>query len=1483
MKNPLHPPPAPPAFADGKLVPEESSNPFSRLFFSWLGPFLAVGFSRPLQKEDFWTLPNSRLTGHLTERVEHSFYRRCPPEERPTFIRDPAAGPQASGVSRQSSVSSETQHAEDEKQEDKATAEATSKRKAHSTPPETTKSGKPRKYDANLAIALHNVFWVQWWTAGIFKLFSDTLNTCTPLVNQVLLTWLTQSFVYLRANEEERAVMSKPQGIGYGIGLAFGIFAMQEVSSLLSNHYQMIAMTNGLCLRTSLIGAIFRKSLRLSGRARNEHSVGQITTMISTDATRLDRNSWTLHNLWIAPIQIALGIGLLIRNIGVAALVGLGVLIIGFPIQLMLAKVMFAQRKKGVVLTDQRVRMSNEVLSGIRLIKYFAWESFYSHHVGDLREQEIRTIRRLAAARSVLIGVVTVVPIIATVLSIVTYSLISDSFDVAIVFSSVQFLGIIRLPLTLLPLVLASVTDALVALGRISKFLRAEELEVPYLVDNDAADAIAVDGDFTWETVRKASDESPKFGHGRSGQRSGKGSRKSSPSRADKRKEKEKRKGKGKDSVLPTVTDGTEGEVEKGKKAEEEKPFALNALKLNIPKGSFVAIVGRVGSGKSSLLQALIGEMRKNRGDCVFSSTAAYVPQTAWIMNATLRQNVTFGEEDDETKFREIIRASCLEPDLGMLPNGEETEIGEKGINLSGGQKARVSLARAAYSGADIVLMDDSLSAVDAYVGKTLLDTLLLNGPLATKTRVLVTHTLHVLDRTDYIYVMDEGQIVEQGTYADLMANGPAFSRLMEEYGSLDRQDDDVVAATKKKRAAADAKAAEAGLDAKVPVKATQGLMQEEERMTGAVDWSVYMRYFRFCGGVMVFPLVLMWIVLAQGAQVGNTLFLGFWTSSTISGFSQSDYIGTYTALGVGSGLFTFLLSLTISLASLTGGLRMYKTAFTAVVRSPVSFFDTTPLGRIMSRLSKDQDTIDTELSIIAIQLFSTASNVFGTAGLVFYTFPYLGIIFAPMIILYYSAALYYRRSSVEAKRIDSLLRSLLYASYSETLTGLSTVRAYRWQDRFVNKSNEGLDQENRAYYMTIAIQRWLAVRLDVLGNILILGICLFAAGFRSSVDPSKIGVVLSYTLSITQMFSTMVSTYAQNEQNFNAVERVLYYTDLPSEGAATTPDDPPPSWPAHGEIKFKDVEMAYRPGLPPVLKGVSFDVKPGEKVRRHRRAYGRRQELAPTGALSDCQRPSGAIEIDNVDIAKIGLDTLRERLALVPQDSLLFKGTLRDNIDPQNTRTDAELLDSLRRAWLLPKEGTPVDATTEAKFSLDSPVSDEGSNYSAGEKQLLALCRALVKNSRIIVLDEATSSVDVETDAKVQRTIQTEFSSSTLLCIAHRLNTIVYYDRILVMDAGKVVEYDSPLALFDRPDSVFRSLCNEANLSRQDVLRIRASVQAGGRGALSLVPSALPSAVPSAVPSIHEKAEPAVGATEPPPTAVAEVMPESGASQPYL
>ncbi|KAJ7580556.1 multidrug resistance-associated ABC transporter [Mycena floridula] len=1403
MYNPLRPPPAPPAFGAGKVVPEEQSSFLSRLVFGWLSPFLGVGFSRPLEKEDLWELPPGRLTASITGKVERNFYALCPPEKRPAFLRD-----SSEPILEEKSVPGSN---------------------VKPTPAISEPSSKDGKapIDFTLLKALHQTFFYSWWTAGVFQLLSDTLKTTTPLLNKVLLTWLTESYVWFRLSPEEQSegvaagLISQPRGIGYGIGLAFALFAMQEVASLMTNHCMQIGMRNGLLARTAVIGNIFRKSLRLSGKARLDHSVGQITTLISTDATRFDHLTSLGHHLWVSPIQIVIGFGLLIGTLGYSALVGLGVLIVGLPIQLVLVTIMFSQRAKAVKVTDSRVRLITEVLQGIRLIKLYGWENFYISRIEAMRVQEISAVRKYSISTAALIGLFICLPTIATIMSFITYSLSGHNLTVAVIFTSLQFFNIIRIPLILFPMVLSLLADSFVAMGRISKFLTAEELEDHYTLDTDAKLAISViDGDFTWETAGKPVEpalqeeqEDPwrkALKKKEDKARIKKEKQEEKKEKARVKKEKRDQKKAGKENVLPVTN---EKAVEAGPETvdpEPEKPFVFTNLNLSIQRGAFIGIVGTVASGKSSILQALIGEMRRTRGQVVFGAPVAYVPQTPWIRNVSVRNNILFGQAEDEDRLWDVIDSCSLRPDLDSLPQGLETEIGEKGINLSGGQKSRISLARAAYSSAEIILLDDPLSAVDAHVGRAIVDRCLLNGPLAHKTRVLVTHALHVLDKMDYIYVVDDGEIKEEGTYEDLMADSRLFSRIMDEYGSLEDH--------KGKQGQVGLIVAKESGDK--PLSAA--LMQDEERNVGAVSWDIYRRYLRYAGSSFIWATILFFLTtVGQAAQVGDSLVLGFWTAESIPGFTTGQYMALYAALGIANGILAFMLSIAFSLAGLISALALFRKALHSVLRSPLSFFDTTPMGRILSRLSKDQDTLDTELPMVFMQFVLSFASVIGTVFLVFYTFPLLGIIFAPMLLFYSYAQAYYRRTSVEVKRLDSVLRSTLYSSYAETLTGLPTIRAYNEVDRAVRDAESGLDQENRAYYMTVSIQRWLSVRLDLCGNVLILGIALFAAGYRLHVNPAKIAVVLSYTLGITQLFSEMVSQFAHIEQTMNAVERVLVYADLPLEGAPKTPDDPPASWPEKGGIKLSNVDLSYREGLPLVLRGVSFEVHPGEKVGIVGRTGAGKSSLVQA-LFRTVELQNGSIEIDGFDIAKMGLDVLRSRLAIVPQDSTLFLGTLRQNLDPHALRTDAELISVLRKAWLLPNDSS-VDPVAEAKFSLDSAVSDDGGNFSAGEKQLLALCRALVKNSRIIVLDEATSSVDVETDAKLQRTIQTEFAQATILTIAHRLNTIVYYDRVIVMDNGQVAEMDTVLNLFDREGSIFRNLCEQANLGRSDILRIRA------------------------------------------------------------
>ncbi|KAG8854719.1 hypothetical protein FRB96_007404 [Tulasnella sp. 330] len=1331
---------------------------------------IVIERKRPETAIDLWTLDESRRTKFVTDLVSKGFEARCSeraidvtPETnvimRPLDVvpKDNKNDSDSDDLEAASAHSAGGHHSAEVPQADKKESEEETKQEVLSP----------------LVRALMTSFARTFWTAGIFLLIGDVLTACTPLLTRKLLTYLTLAYYHKRLPDDIPA----PQSVGYGLAWAFGIFAMQ------------------------VTGMIFEKAMRLSNRSRAKHSTGKITTMISSDVQRLEGVASYFHYIWVGPIQLIIGIGLLIATLGYSALVGLGVMIFMIPFQGIFVWFLYMTRKKTTLIMDKRVRLLQEVLGGIRVVKLFAWEQHFSNKIHMLRTSEIKRLRVGMISLSGLISSVGVTPIVASILSF--------------------YFNIIRIPLIMVPMIMGSAADAVVAVRRIEPFLMAEELAEPYTLDPSAEFAVVADGDFIWdaESKEKAKEkEEEKNEMGDNGELA---------------KKKKKKKDKGKDKAVPEEKPADEA-VQVG--------FELKDVEFSVSRGAFVTIVGQVGSGKSSLLQALIGEMRRTRGNTTFSGPVSYLPQTPWILNTTLRENILFGEELDQTRYNFVLSACQLLPDIAILPFGDMTEIGEKGVSLSGGTKARVSLARAAYSNTDIVILDDTLSAVDAHVGKSILDQCLLNGPLSKRTRIMVTHAMHVVPYSDYVYLMDDGKIIEHGTYE----KGP-FCHLIESVTN-DRS------GKAKSSKAVVTEQTDKKTDINKADEGNAGMMQAEERNTGAVAFDVYKKYLRSAGGLIWAPLILALLTFAEATNVGTNLFLGYWSGQTISGFTQGQYMAVYAGLGAAQALFSFFAVAAISLAGLQAGLTMFTQAFWSVMRSPVSFFDTSPLGRIVSRLSTDIDVLDTEMALAFYQLFMTGYNVIGTIFLVFYTFPLLGVVFAPLGTLYYIASIFYRRSSVETKRLESNLRSRLFTAYTEALAGLPTIRASHRQGSFIDKVGSGLDYQNRAHFMNIVLRNWLAIRLDMFGNILVLGISLFAIGERSSVSPSKVGVVLSYSLSITFSLSELVNQFATVEQNMNTVERVLHYADgLDQEADAETEGDVDRirrGWPEEGAVSFRDVKLAYRDGLPLVLKGVSFDVRSGEKVGCvGRTGAGKSSLLQALFRMVELQE--GSIEIDGVNVREVGLKTLRRSLAVIPQDVKLFQGTLRENIDPLSLKTDAELLDIMRFASLPPPTASPSTEIIEelpessssstsnpsntanlARFDLDMVVEHEGTNFSAGEGQLIALGRALVKGSKIIVLDEATSSVDPVTDAHIQQTIAS--SSCTLFTIAHRLNTVAYYDRILVMDDGRVAEFDEPLVLFDRGKgvggSIFRSLCDEAGLSREELIRIK---EMGARASL--------------------------------------------------
>ncbi|EMD34148.1 hypothetical protein CERSUDRAFT_117637 [Gelatoporia subvermispora B] len=1355
-RNPLLPSKAPPpkeSLDDADLIPEATAGWWSLLTFGWITGLLSLGYVRPLEASDLYKLQDERSAAVIADKIVTSFNRRVQKaEEYNARLENGEIKPGLKAIwwtIRGSRVEREKQWRE--------------------------KDGRKR---ASLALALNDsVFW-WFWSGGLLKLISDCLSVTTPLVIKAIINFGTESFTAHRTGQN-------PPGIGRGIGLAFALLAMQVTSSVCQHHFFYRAMATGVMLRAGLITAIYERSLHLTSRARLTLTNGRLVNHISTDVSRIDFCCGFFQLAFTAPVQLIICLVILLVNLGPSALAGFAFFILCTPLQTMTMRKFLKLRRKAMIWTDKRAKLLQELLGGMKIIKYFAWEVPYLERIGNLRNTEMSYIRTLLLVRSANNAVAISLPALASVLAFVVYSLTGHTLNAADVFSSLTIFQLLRLPLMFLPLSLGAIADARNAIDRLYDVFESETLSETKVQDIDMDAAIEViNGDFTWDGL---------------------------PPEVETKKKKKGIMGR---REIPPASTPDEKYAES-----KEKIFQLKNVNLSIARGQLTAIVGPVGSGKSSLLQSVIGEMRKTSGDVKFNGTVAYCPQSAWIQNATVRDNICFGRPFDEKKYWKAVKDACLETDLELLPYGDLTEVGERGISLSGGQKQRINICRAIYVNADIQIFDDPLSALDAHVGKQVFQNVFLDA-IAGKTRILVTHALHFLPQVDYIYTMVDGRISEQGTYAQLIANEGDFAHFIREFGSKEAQEE------KEEEALEAPEVDEKELPKKKAATGNAGMMQVEERNTGAVSNRVYKEYIKAGRGHIVIPLLFLSLVLLQGCQVMSSYWLVYWQEEKWP-FGSAFYMGIYAGLGVAQAITFFMMGSCFAVLTYFASRQLHRAAIKRVMYAPMSFFETTPLGRIMNRFSKDIDTVDNTLGDSMRMFCATLAQITGAIILIAIVLPWFLIPVCVVLCCYLWAAIFYRTSARELKRLDAILRSSLYGHFSESLSGLATIRAYGETDRFLQENRSRVDIENRAYWLTVTNQRWLGIRLDFLGILLTFSVSMLTVGTRFSISPSQTGVVLSYIISVQQSFGWMIRQSAEVENDFNSVERIVHYTmELEQEAPHEIPDKKPAApWPSKGAIEMNEVVLKYRPELPAVLKGLTMSVSPGEKVGIVGRTGAGKSSIM-TCLYRLVELSGGSIVVDGVDISEIGLNDLRSGLAIIPQDPLLFSGTLRSNLDPFGLHDDARLWDALRRAHLVEDlkhesiDGSVASgaSTPRNRFSLDSTIEDEGANLSIGQRSLVSLARALVKDSRILILDEATASVDHETDRKIQDTIANEFEDRTILCIAHRLRTIIGYDRICVMDAGQIAEYDTPAKLYGIPDGIFRGMCDRSSITLDDI-----------------------------------------------------------------
>ena len=1233
---------------------------------------------------------------------------------------------------------------------------------------------------------LFKLFWRKLLFAASLKFVQDSLQFITPLILKRLLSF-----------------MSSPDAPTWqGVLFASMLLILPTIQSVTLGNYFYNMQLIGLHMRTMIIGSVYRKALLLSGSSRLQSTSGEIVNLMSVDSQRFQDLLMYVNLIWSAPFQIMLAITLLYRELGWPIFAGVICMALVMPGNAYLANRIKFSQIRVMKIKDERVKQINEVLSGIKVIKLYAWENSFISNLYSFRNRELNYLNRILNLDALQTFLWQCSPFAVACVSFAVYVNASPDnvLNAEKAFVSISLFNLLRFPLTMLPSLVTSLVLTMVSARRLSNFLNSNEL-VRYVTRNEELEAVSIEGGtLSWS----AGDE-----------------------------DNEQQDSKDKEKERPQLT---------------RKEAILKDINLHVKPKSFVAIVGQVASGKSSLLSAILGEMHRIAGrfNVCKSLKIAYVPQQAWIQNMTVQDNITFSSNLDPELYEKVLSACSLKADLENLPGGDQAEIGEKGINLSGGQKQRVSLARACYSNSDLYLLDDPLSALDSHVAKHVFDQVLSSstGLLKDKTRILATNALFVLPYVDHIVVLDAGRVVESGTYQELTSNkGGYLAEFMRQYSVNEKEDEtsegfvklgpkDLVEdkklsladgllgnkVAKETLATADATALKSNLTA---VKSDIGKLIDIEKVElGSVDHQVYLHYFRSASFTWL-SLMALSMFGSSSFQVATNLWLSIWAADAEDPNKAKDgdlrflRLMTYAVLG-GLQAFTVLSS---SLALTRGAIRaakiLHKGLLEGVMHSPMNFFDTTPIGRIVNRFAKDIDVVDSTLPGAFKGWFNCFLQVISTMFVICYSFPTFVLIILPLGVVYYLIQKIFIVTTRQLKRLESTTRSPIYSNFNETLSGISTIRAYECVDRFVNYSDDLVDRNQSCSYPNIIANRWLSVRLEFFGNLITSSAALFSVYYKGTIGAGVAGLTISYSLSITQTLSWLVRMTSDLETNIVSVERILEYIQNKQEDRWIKEENRPHlTWPDEGEIIIDDYSTRYRDDTDLVLKHISLSIKPREKIGIVGRTGSGKSSLSL--ALFRILEPaSGSITIDKLNICQYGLHDIRSKLTIIPQDPVLFSGSLRFNLDPLRLYPDMDIWRSLELAHL-------KQSISGLEDGLDHQVSEYGENFSVGQRQLICLARAILRKSKILVLDEATASVDLETDSIVQRTIREIFKDCTIITIAHRLHTILDSDRILVLDSGKVLELDSPVELMSNEKSAFASLVRDAGLDTNSIMRYK-------------------------------------------------------------
>ncbi|XP_043569366.1 ATP-binding cassette sub-family C member 9-like isoform X4 [Chiloscyllium plagiosum] len=1260
-----------------------------------------------------------------------------------------------------------------------------------------------------------------------------------PIATRALTNYMRLKDAYEDQKKNAHFPGEQPPSIWHSMYRAYGrpIF----LSSTFRYLADLLGFAGPLCIfkivdhlsktsKSSSPAMIYNKILRLStsNMSMGEVTLGQINNLVAIETNQLMWFLFLCPNLWAMPVQIIMGVILLYYMLGISALIGASVIALLAPLQYFIATKFTDAQKSTLDYSTERLKNTNEILKGIKLLKLYAWEHIFCNNVEKTRMQELTSLKSFALYTSLSIFMNAAIPIAAVLATFLAYTHInSEKLSSAVAFTSLSLFNILVTPLFLLSTVIRFTVKALVSQQKLKEFLMSDEISDDGFRGGETS--------LNVETCKKHSGVHTK---------------------AFNRRQPLKDQLEGFEQPLRRYIRSREIEdvsvkVTDGSFSWGSGMATLSNISIRIPTDQLTMIVGQVGCGKSSLLLATLGEMLKVSGkvywskepayemnhdatssahevDPVFEVTGrnrnsvAYSAQKPWLLNTTVEENITFGSPFIKQRYKAVIDACSLQPDIDLLPFGDQTEIGERGINLSGGQKQRISVARALYQNTSTVFLDDPFSALDIHLSDHLMQEGILKFLREDKrTIALVTHKLQYLTHADWIIAMKDGTIIREGTLKDFQNHDV---ELYEQWKTLmNRQDQEFEKETegesqtilerKTLRRAMYSREAKAQLDdedeEEDEEEDDEDNMSTVMRLRTKMPWRAFWRYLTSGGFLLLFLLIISKL-LKHSVMVAIDYWLAHWTSlkqtsetSAMTDMSDQNYYKMWYSILCSVGIVLCLItSLTVEWMGLTAAKNLHHNLLNKIILAPVRFFDSTPLGQILNRFSADTNIIDQHIPPTLESLTRSTFLCLSALGVLLYVTPIFFTALLPFVVAFYFIQKYFRVASKDLQELDDSTQLPLLCHFSETAEGLTTIRAFRHETRFKQRMLELTDANNIAYLFLSAANRWLEVRTDYLGAYIVLTAALASITYSHyyGLSSGLVGFGLTYALTVCNYLNWVVRNLADLEVQMGAVKKVNSFLNIESENYEGTidPSQVPEDWPQQGEIKIQDLCVRYDPALKPVLKHVKAYITPGQKVGICGRTGSGKSSLS-LAFFRMVDIFEGKIIIDGIDISKLPLHTLRSRLSIILQDPVLFSGSIRFNLDPECKCTDDRLWEALEIAQL-------KNMVKSLPGGLNAMVTEGGENFSVGQRQLFSLARAFVRKSSILIMDEATASIDMATESILQKVVMTAFANCTVVTIAHRVHTILTADLVIVMKRGNILEYDKPESLLAHEGGIFAS-----------------------------------------------------------------------------